>query len=135
MAKAAAAPTVDAYIAAAPQDVRTILEKIRATIREAAPGADEKISYGMPAFVLDGDLVYFGAFKHHIGFFPPVRDAELAALTQRWQGEKGNLRFPLDEPMPYDVIARLVQARVRENRERAQAKRDAKARTRAKASR
>ena len=127
MPDAAAKPTtIDAYIAAAPESVRPILAKLRETIRAAAPAATEKISYGMPAFVLDGDLVYFGAFKRHIGFFPPVRDPALVEATRQWQGEKGNLKFPLDEPMPYALIARLVRARVHENRERAARRRDAK---------
>jgi uncharacterized protein YdhG (YjbR/CyaY superfamily) len=108
--------TIDAYIAAFPPEVREILEKIRLTIRKAAPDADETISYGMPAFTLDGPLVYFGAFKKHIGFFPPVRDEKLRREASTYAGEKGNLQFPLDKPIPYALIRKIVKARVKENR-------------------
>jgi uncharacterized protein YdhG (YjbR/CyaY superfamily) len=107
---------VDEYIAGFPPEVRTILERIRRTVRGAAPGAQEKISYLIPTFVLDGPLVYFAAFKKHIGFYPPVRgDARLVSAVSRYAGEKGNLRFPLDEPIPYDLIERIVKLRVRQN--------------------
>lgn len=114
--------TIDEYIAAFSPEVRSILEMIRVTIKKAAPAAKEKISYQMPAFTLEGDLVYFGAFKKHIGFYPPVRDEKLRAEAATYAGEKGNLRFPLDEPIPYTLISKLVKARVRENQERADAK-------------
>jgi uncharacterized protein YdhG (YjbR/CyaY superfamily) len=103
------------YAADFPPKVRAILRKVRATIRKAAPGAEEKISYGIPAFTLDGNLVYFAAFKNHIGFYPPVRDAKLKKEAAIYAGEKGNLRFPLDQPIPYPLVARIVKARVREN--------------------
>ena len=121
MADRATPTTIDDYIAACPPEVQPILDRIRATIRRAAPGADEKISYQMPAFVLNGALVYFGAFKKHIGFFPPVRDEQLRRETAAYAGEKGNLRFPLDKPMPYALIGRIVKARVRENQGKAAA--------------
>lgn len=109
--------SIDSYVAAFPPDVRSILQKIRATVRAAAPDAQEKISYGMPAFTLNGSLVYFAAFKKHIGFYPPVRaDAKLRQQLARYANAKGNLRFPLDEPIPYALIGRIVKARVRENR-------------------
>lgn len=114
--------TIDEYIAAFSTEVRSILEMIRMTIQKAAPAAKEKISYQMPAFTLEGDLVYFGAFKKHIGFYPPVRDEKLRAEAAIYAGEKGNLRFPLDEPIPYALISKLVKARVRENQQRADAK-------------
>lgn len=114
--------TIDDYIAAARPEVQPILERIRTTIQQAAPAAQEKISYRMPAFTLDGALVYFAAFKQHIGFYPPVRDEKLAAEASAYAGEKGNLRFPLDKPIPYALIGKLVKARVRENRERADGK-------------
>ena len=114
--------TIDDYIAAARPEVQPILERIRDTIQQAAPAAEEKISYQMPAFTLDGALVYFAAFKKHIGFYPPVRDKQLMVEASAYAGEKGNLRFPLDEPIPYDLISKLVKARVRENRERADGK-------------
>jgi len=111
---------IDAYIATFPPDVQAILEKIRSTVREAAPDAEEKISYRIPAFTLEGNLIYFAAFKRHIGVYPPVRGPEaLVRAVAAYANEKGNLRFPLDEPMPYGLIGRIVKARVRENRTRA----------------
>ena len=110
--------TVDDYIAQAPLQVRPLLVEIRATVRQAAPLAEERISYRMPAYFLDGALVYFAAFKKHIGFYPPVRDAALKPLLARYAGPKGNLQFPLTEPIPYTLIARMVQARMDENRAR-----------------
>lgn len=92
------------------------------TIKKAAPGAEEKISYQMLAFTLKGHLVYFGAFKKHIGFYPPVRDENLRRETSIYEGEKGNLRFPLAKPIPYTVISKIVKARVRENQKKEDAK-------------
>ena len=121
---AAVPQTIDDYIeqAAAPE-VRTILHKIRATIHQAAPAAEEKISYRIPTFTLEGNLVHFAAFKNHIGFYPPLKgDAQLQREVAIYSGEKGSLRFPLDEPIPYALIARIVVARVRENLEAAAAR-------------
>jgi uncharacterized protein YdhG (YjbR/CyaY superfamily) len=119
--------TIDEYIAAFPPDVQSILKKIRLTIRKAAPQAQEKISYKMPAFTLDGDLIYFAAFKKHIGVYPPVRGNEqLNKALSRYRGEKGNLKFPLDEPIPYELIARVVKFRLKEHAERARSKRKKK---------
>jgi uncharacterized protein YdhG (YjbR/CyaY superfamily) len=106
--------TVDEYISAFPAEIRSILQEVRATIRSAAPEAVEKISYGMPTFALDREIVHFAAFKRHIGLFPPVRDPELLEATIQYRGEKGNLRFPLDQPMPLALIGRIVEARLRE---------------------
>lgn len=111
--------SIDDYIAAAAPEVRPILQKVRDTIRKAAPAATEKISYQIPTFALDGNLVHFAAFRKHIGFYPPVSDEKLREEASVYAGEKGNLRFPLDKPIPYALIGRLVKARVRENRERA----------------
>jgi len=119
--------TIDEYIALQPPEVQAILHRVRATIRRAAPGVTETISYRMPAFVLDGPLVYFGAFKNHIGLYPPVRDALLRSETSMYAGEKGNLRFPLDEPIPYGLVARIVKVRARENRKRLVARRKGRA--------
>ena len=108
--------TIDAYIAAAAPEVRPILERIRATVRAAAPEAQETISYRMPAFAQGGVLIYFAAFRHHIGLYPPVRgDARLEKAVARYAGEKGNLRLPLDEPIPYDLITRIVALRLKQN--------------------
>jgi uncharacterized protein YdhG (YjbR/CyaY superfamily) len=116
--------TIDEYIAAAAPEVREILEKIRRTIRAAAPEAEEVISYRMPAFRQGGILVYFAAFRKHIGLYPPISgDASLLMAVAPYAGEKGNLRFPLDRPIPYDLIERIVRLRVKQNTEKAAAKR------------
>jgi uncharacterized protein YdhG (YjbR/CyaY superfamily) len=110
---------IDEYIAGFPADVRKILEKIRTTIRKAAPDAEEKISYSMPAFAQDGILVYFAAFKKHIGLFPPVKgDRELMNAVAPYAGPKGNLQFPLNAPIPYGLIGKIVRLRVKEKLER-----------------
>ena len=107
---------ISGYIATCPPGVRAILRKIRATVAAAAPDASEKISYGMPAFAQDGILVYFAAFKNHIGVFPPVSgDARLERSLSRYMGPKRNLKFPLDEPVPYHLIKRIVTLRLRQN--------------------
>jgi uncharacterized protein YdhG (YjbR/CyaY superfamily) len=111
--------SIDEYIAACSPEVRAILEKIRFTVRNAAPGAQETISYRMPAFKLRGVLVYFAAFKRHIGFYPPVRgDAKLEKAIAAYAGEKGNRRFPLDQPIPYGLIERIVKHRAKQNSSR-----------------
>lgn len=122
--KATAPTTIDEYIEAAPAEVRPVLSKIRATIRKAAPRAEEKISYRMPAYKSNGELVYFAAFKSHIGLYPPVRgDAKLMKDVAKYAGEKGNLRFPLDEAIPYALIARIVKQRVKLNAEKVRSRR------------
>ena len=106
--------SVDAYIAASRPEVRPVLEAIRSTVRKAAPSAEERISYGMPAYFLGGVLVYFAAHKRHIGLYPPVRDKSLMRLVAKYAGPKGNLQFSLSEPMPHGVITKIVEARVKE---------------------
>ena len=105
------APTnIDEYIAAFSPEVKSILKKIRLTIRNTAPEAQETISYRIPTFTLSGALVYFAAFKSHIGFYPPVKgDARLEKAISGYMGEKGNLRFPIDQPIPYHLIERIVK--------------------------
>jgi len=117
--------SVDEYIAQCSPEARPILEKIRAIIRRAAPKAKERISYRMPAFNLNGDIVYFAAFKQHIGLFPPVPrgDAQLIKDASVYAGPKGNLRFPLDQRIPYGLITRVVKAQVQANLRRAEARR------------
>lgn len=106
---------IDEYIASFSPDVQSILEKIRLTIRHAAPDALETISYNIPAFTLDSTLVYFAAFKKHIGFYPPVRgDAKLEKSLSSYAGEKGSLKFPLDQPIPYHLIEKIVELRVQQ---------------------
>jgi uncharacterized protein YdhG (YjbR/CyaY superfamily) len=108
--------TIDEYIALRPPKVQAILQKIRRTIRKAAPGAEEVISYRMPAFKLNGIIVYFAAFTNHIGLFPPVRgDAKLVKAIDPYAGPKGNLRFPLDQPIPYGLIEKIAKLRVKQN--------------------
>ena len=114
---------VDAYIAAFAPEVQAILQKVRRTVAAAAPHAHEVISYRMPALRQHGVLVYFAAFKKHIGFYPPIRgDTKLEAAAARYAGEKSNLRFPLDEPIPYPLIARLTKLRARQDDAAAKAK-------------
>lgn len=108
-ASRSAAASVDAYIAGFPDDVRPILMRIRAIAREAAPDADETISYGIPTFKRDGAVFHFAAFKRHVGLYPPVRDAALAKAVARYANDKGNLAFPLDAPMPWALIARIAR--------------------------
>lgn len=116
--------TIDEYIAAFPADIQTILQKIRATIRKAAPDATEAISYRMPTFKLNGNLVHFAAFKNHIGFYPvPSGIEKFKKELSVYKGAKGSAQFPLDKPIPYGLIGRIVKFRVKENLEKAKAKR------------
>ncbi|HEX3070813.1 MAG TPA: DUF1801 domain-containing protein [Thermoanaerobaculia bacterium] len=115
--------TIDEYITASAPEVQPILEKIRTTIRGAAPEAEESISYRIPAFKQNGILVYFAAFKNHIGLYPPIKgDAALAKAIAKYAGEKGNLQFPLDKPIPYGLIKRIVTLRAKQNMAKAVAK-------------
>ena len=108
------AKNIDDYITASSDRARPILRKIRSIVRKAAPDAVETISYGIPTFKLDGrTLIHFAAFKNHIGLYPPVKgDARIDKETKPYAGEKGNLKFPLDEPIPYDLIERIVKFKV-----------------------
>jgi uncharacterized protein YdhG (YjbR/CyaY superfamily) len=117
MANGRSAPeNVDAYIAEFSPEVQAVLQEIRSAVRKAAPEAEETISYRIPAFTQNGVLVYFAAFKKHIGFYPPVRgDRSLEKALSKFAGEKGNLRFPLDEPIPLGLIRRIVKLRVKQN--------------------
>jgi uncharacterized protein YdhG (YjbR/CyaY superfamily) len=118
---------IDEYIASFSPEVQSILKKVRSTIRKAAPEALEKISYQIPTFALNGNLIHFAAFKNHIGLYPPVKgDEKLKADVAPYAGEKGNLKFPLDEPIPYGLISRVVKFRVKEQAARARPKRDRK---------
>jgi len=111
--------SIDAYIAAFPEDVRKKLETLRKVIQGAAPGAEEAIAYGIPTFRLNGNLVHFAAFKDHISLFPgaspvPVFKKELSS----YKLSKGTIQFPLDRPIPYDLVKKIVKFRVRENLDR-----------------
>ena len=121
--KKAGFATVDEYIASFPEETQVKLQELRSTIRAAAPEAEEKISYQMPTFFLKGNLVYYAAWKKHIGFYaiPSANEAfqdELATYTV----SKGAVQFPLDQPLPVDLITRMVRFRVAENLARAEAK-------------
>jgi uncharacterized protein YdhG (YjbR/CyaY superfamily) len=108
--------TIDDYIASFPENVQTILQEMRCAIKDAAPDAEEVISYQMPAFRLNGILVWFAAFKNHIGFFPKVSAIE--AFKKDLSGyelSKGTIRFPLDNPLPIDLVQKIVKLRVKEN--------------------
>ena len=114
---------MDAYIANAPKDIQVILEKVRATIRKAAPKAEETINYGIPTFTLEGNLVHFAGFKNHIGFYPtPSGIEKFKKELSAYEGAKGSVKFPLDKPIPYALISKIVKFRVKENLERADAK-------------
>ena len=115
--------TIDEYISAFPEDVQSILQEMRQTIRKAAPEAVEAISYQIPTFKLNGNLVHFAAFKNHIGFYPTSSGIEAFAreLTP-YKSSKGSVHFPLDEPIPFDLVRKIATFRVRENLKRAKAR-------------
>ena len=103
--------TVDAYLATVSPEVHPILEEIRALVKRTVPDAQETISYQMPAFRLKRVFFFYAAFKQHIGIYPPLQtDEALLQELQPYRGEKGNLKFPLDQPIPYDLIARVAAA-------------------------
>ena len=117
----AAPATVDEYIAGFPEDVQRVLEDVRRAIRQAAPDAEERISYQMPTFTLKGNLVHFAAWKNHIDFYPtPSGMAQFEQELSGYHRAKGSVQFPLDEPIPLDLIQRIVRFRVSENLEKAQ---------------
>ena len=116
--------SVDEYIEAFPPEVQAILQRVRQRAREAAPQAREVISYRMPALKQNGILIYFAAFKGHIGLYPPVAgDAWLQKAVAPYAGEKGNLRFPYDKPIPYELIVRIIELRVKQDAAKAATKR------------
>jgi uncharacterized protein YdhG (YjbR/CyaY superfamily) len=128
MAIARHAPkTIDEYISAFPPNVQGMLQGIRRAVRAAAPEAQEAISYRMPAFKLNGVLLYFAAFKSHIGMYPPIRgDARLERALAPYAAEKGNLRFPLDRPIPYALIERITKHRVKQDLRKSSSSREGK---------
>ncbi len=116
MAKRQVAASVDEYIAAFPEETRGVLEELRALISAAAPGATEKMSYAIPTYYLNGNLVHFAGYEKHMGFYPGANGIRVfkAELTPYKSG-KGSIQFPLDEPLPADLIRRIVEFRVAEN--------------------
>jgi uncharacterized protein YdhG (YjbR/CyaY superfamily) len=114
--KQSAPATIDEYIAGFPPEVQSLMRKLRATIRKAAPRAEEKISYQIPTFYLQGQLVYFGGFKKHIGFYPGAAAiAKFKKELSAYKGAKGSVQFPFTEPMPLDLIDKIVKFRVKQN--------------------
>jgi uncharacterized protein YdhG (YjbR/CyaY superfamily) len=127
-ATGAAPSTIDEYIRQFPRDVQKKLADLRATIRRAAPDATEKISYGMPTFFQKKNLVHFAAYQHHIGFYPtPSGITAFKDELARYVTSKGAIQFPIDEPLPLDLVARIVKFRVAENEAKAAVKKTAKA--------
>ena len=117
------ARTVDEYISRYPDDVQVILQKFRDTIKRAAPGAEEIISYQMPAFKQNGNLVYFGGWQNHIGFYPT--GAGITAFKKelaKYEGAKGTVKFPFNKPIPFALVERIVKFRVKENQSKANKK-------------
>lgn len=118
---------IDAYIAGFPKDVQAVLQQLRTTVRQAAPAAEEAIKYAMPAFLLNGHLVLFAAFKKHIGFFPaPTGEATFKKDLAGYTTGKGSVQFPLDQPMPLGLITKIVKYQIKKNAAKAKAKAIAK---------
>jgi uncharacterized protein YdhG (YjbR/CyaY superfamily) len=116
--------TVNEYIASFPPDVRAILRRVRQVVRKAAPDAEEIISYRMPALRQGGVLVYYAAFRNHLGLYPPVRgDTRLEKAIAPYAGEKGNLRFPFDQPIPYALLGRITAFRLKQTLAKSAARR------------
>jgi uncharacterized protein YdhG (YjbR/CyaY superfamily) len=108
--------TMDEYIARFPRNVRDVLEELRRVIRESAPEAEETISYGIPTFKLNGNLVFFAAYRNHIGFYPtPSAIEAFKKELSPFEQSKGTVRFPLDKPIPFDLVKKIVKFRVKEN--------------------
>jgi uncharacterized protein YdhG (YjbR/CyaY superfamily) len=107
--------TIDEYIAGFPPATQKLLEQIRFTVQKAAPGAEEKISYAMPTFYLQGNLVHFAAYKNHIGFYPtPSALKAFAAEIAKWKNSKGAVQFPVDKSLPLALVTKIVKYRVKE---------------------
>jgi uncharacterized protein YdhG (YjbR/CyaY superfamily) len=116
MAKAPKPKDIDGYISQFSADIQAVLEQVRTTISNVAPDAREVISYQMPAFKQRGILVYFAAWKKHIGLYPPISgNKTLEKAVAKYAGPKGNLQFPLDEPIPFELIERIVELRVKQD--------------------
>ena len=112
--------SIDEYIQTFPEDIQKILREVRATIKSAAPDAEEKISYQMPTFFLKGNLIHFAAFKNHIGLYPTPSGTEaFKRELSIYQGAKGSVRLPIDKPMPLKLISKIVKFRVAENLKKA----------------
>ena len=123
MIKKSPPTTIDAYISGFPEDVQEILQNIRSIIRDAAPEAEEAIKYQIPTFVLGGNLVHFAAFARHIGFYPtPSGIEQFKDSLSAYHSAKGSVQFPLESPIPYSLIKRIVKFRVKESRDKMSSK-------------
>ena len=121
--KTQVAKNIDEFILSFPPGVQMTLEKMRACISKAAPAAEEKISYGIPTFFLQGNLVHFSAYKNHIGFYPGASAIRTFKEDfSKFKTSKGTVQFPIDKPIPYSIITKIVKFRVRENLEKASIK-------------
>jgi len=121
--KAALAKNIDEYIAGFPNGVQVMLQKLRTTIRKAAPEAEETINYGIPTFTLKGNLVHFAAFKNHIGFYPAPSGIEaFKKELSVYEGAKGSVQFPIEKSLPLNLVSKIVKFRVKENLEKAKLK-------------
>ena len=119
-AKTSKVNDVGEYIAGFPPDTQKLLKQLRATIKKAAPGAEELISYQMPAFKYNGRLVYFAGYKNHIGFYPMASGiAKFKKELSIYKGAKGSVQFPLDKPLPIQLIMKIISFRKNENLEKA----------------
>lgn len=119
--------TIDEYISAFPEDVRSRLQTVRQAIKEIVPEAEEMIKYQIPTFTLHGNLVHFGAFKHHIGFYPTSSGTKtFERELSPYKTAKGSIQFPMDRPLPLPLIRRIVKFRVKENLARSQKKKKAR---------
>lgn len=119
--------TVDTYIGIFPKETQKLLKQIRTTIRKAAPKAEERISYGMPGYFLNGQLVFFAGYKNHIGFYAtPTGHQEFKKELSVYKQGKGSVQFPIDEPLPLDLITRIVKFRVENNLQKANLKKQLK---------
>lgn len=111
--------TIDTYIESQPENIQVLLKQMRKTIQKAAPEAQETISYGIPTFKLNGNLVHFGGFKTHIGFYPGPRGIEaFKEKLSAYEGSKGTVKFPVDKPLPLELVAEIVKFRVEENQKK-----------------
>jgi uncharacterized protein YdhG (YjbR/CyaY superfamily) len=118
---------IDSYIGSFPAPTQIILEQLRKTIRKAAPDAQETINYGMPTFTLNGNLVHFAAFRNHIGFYPTPSGIEMFKNEiSAYEWAKGSVKFPIEKPLPFDLITRIVEFRVKESLEKAKSKEKSK---------
>lgn len=118
---------VEEYIASFPEDVQAVLQQVRATIRKTAPDAEETIKYDMPTYMLNGNLVYFAGYNKHIGFYPaPVNDEAFTKALASYKTGRGSVQFPLDAPMPLQLITRIVKLRIKQNAGKVATKKAAK---------